>query len=86
MKPLSEVFIEIKEKSKANRRFTFPIKYVRQDNTVGMKPMVAKVFVGEENALFNRTVCFHDYETGKTFKIGLDFWLQYNGQKIDHTK
>jgi hypothetical protein len=86
MKPLSEVFAEIKEESKKNRRFAFSIQYVRQDSTAGFKARVCKVFVGEENALFNRTVCFHNYENGDTFKIGLDFWIQYNGQQIDHTK
>ena len=42
----SEVFADIKKKSKEERNFSFSVKYVKADNTVSFKPRVMKVYVG----------------------------------------
>lgn len=82
----SQVFEEIKRKGQEQRNYAFAIKYCRTDVSIGKKERVCKIFVGQENAILNRTVNFCNLADGKAFKIGLDFWIEYNGKIIDHTK
>lgn len=82
----SEVFEEIKRKSREQRNYAFSIKYCRTDVTIGKKERVCKIYVGQENAILNRTVNFCNLADGKAFKIGLDFWIEYNSKIIDHTR
>jgi hypothetical protein len=82
----SAVFAEIKRMGAEVRNWSFSVKYVKADNTVSYKPRVMKVYVGNDNAVINRTVNLCDLSNGRAFKISMDFWILYNDKIIQHDR